>query len=158
MHPHIEIKLRPINTRRNYNDPDYDDNEEGIYHVIISENKLKMLFTVKWQEPGLNKREFQVIRHDHLYLDGQDKGQVYPIGNHPYGGTISADNSVVQELFSDNLDPYQIRLDKVTVHNHLFYESINFTFVDPQLLETLYDRINEACLKAKFSPSGIGIR
>lgn len=155
MHPHIEVTSRAINTRLNYSDPEYSDTEESLYHVVVSEDKLKLLFTVKWQDPAKNPREFQVVRHDHLYLDGQDDNQEYPIGTFPYGGSISADNSIIQELFQKNLSPYQIRLDKVTVHNHNYYESINFTFVDPQLLEELYDKIHEACLIAKFSPTGL---
>lgn len=152
MNPYIEVKDRSINARLNYNDPDYDDSAVSLFHVFISQEKLKVLFTVEWKDPNSNLREFQVIKHDHLYLDGQDRDKIYPIGTTPYPGVLSADPSIVQELFSDNLDRYGIRLDKVTIHNHTFYESVNFTFTDPAKLDQLYDLINEACTKVKYSP------
>lgn len=154
MHPHIEIKASSISTNRNYNDPDYDDTKIKLFHVIISEGKLKLLMTVQWQDPANHTREFQVIRHDHLYLDGHDPGTPYP-GAAPYTGNISADTTEAQELFQKSLSPYMIHLDKVTVHSKINYESTQFSFTDPQILEELYDRINDVFLKAKYSPASL---
>jgi hypothetical protein len=148
MNPHIEVKDKAINTQLNYNEKNFNESSSSLFHVFISEDKLKVLFTVEWKDPNSSKREFQVVKHDHLYLDGIDKGKAYPIEK-PYVGTISADPTVVQKLFSKNLDTYGIRLDKVTTHKLTFFESIDFTFTDPVKLEELYDKINEACIKAK---------
>lgn len=155
MNPHIEVQTRSINSQLNYNDPEYDDAMPSLYHVVISEGTLKVLGTVEWRNPDQHPREFQLVRFDHLYLDGQDKGQAYPIGKVPFTGQLSADPTIVQDLFKQALDPYGIRLDKVTIHNHHFYESINFAFADEALLNELYDRINEVCLKVKYSPGSL---
>lgn len=155
MNPHIEVQLRSINSNLNYNDPNFDDTDASLFHVVIAENKLKLLLTVEWKDPLHNPREFQVVRHDHLYLDGQDKGQAYPLGAVPYPGNLSADPTIVQGLFDDTLLPYGIRLDKVVVHNHTNYESINFTFTDPTKLNELYDRVNQAGIRAKYSPGSL---
>lgn len=156
MNPHIEIKDRPINTKLNYNEKDFDESVVSLYHVFISEDKLKILFTVEWKDPNISEREFQVVKHDHLYLDGPDSNQEYPIGEGSWSGTLSADQTIVQELFKDNLDPYGIVLNKVVLHNLVNIESIDFEFTDQNKLEELYDKINEKCKSIKHISSFLG--
>ena len=154
MRPHIEIKTKPINYNMNYHDENFDENQKEIFHVFIAEDRLKLLFTVEWVDPTTNTREFKVVKHDHLYLDGMDRKATYPEGT--YIGNLSADPTIIYALFQDNLNPYSIQLNNVTVHNMVFFESVDFVFTDQDKLEKLYDLINEACKKIKHNPVELG--
>jgi hypothetical protein len=61
MNPHIEVKDKAINTQLNYNEKNFNESSSSLFHVFISEDKLKVLFTVEWKDPNSSKREFQVV-------------------------------------------------------------------------------------------------
>ena len=76
MSPHIQVKQIAINC---YNDDlNEDSNVNSLYHVIVSQGKLKMKFLVA-QRPKNEKpkREFDVVRCEYVSLHGLNERDEY---------------------------------------------------------------------------------
>lgn len=144
--PYIEIKPYPIN-----NNMENFEEEVGtlpLFHVTVSQGQLKMLFLViKQDEAFLPKRSFETIRCEYLSLHGineRDKylGTVDDI-------SISADPTIVNEIFEWTLKPYGIKLIKVNFHDFEFFETSienkGFVFENQEVYETIKDLINKKC-------------
>lgn len=153
MRPHIEVKPLPIN---NTNDDIEDDDDcNCLYHVIVSQGKLKMMFLVA-QRPRseMPKREFDVVRCEYVSLHGIDErdkylGEVNEL-------SISADKTIVNEIFEWTLKPYALKIISATFHNFEFFETETegkgFLFEDQEIYETLKDRINFTCNRMLRNP------
>lgn len=146
MKPHIEVVPLPIN---NINDDiENDDNTNCLYHVLVSQGQLKMLFLVT-QRPRheIPKREFDVVRCEYISLHGINERDKYlgTVDNI----SVSADITIVSEIFEWTLKPYGIRMLEVTFHNFEFFESEiegkGFIFEDNEIYEKLKDKINVTC-------------
>lgn len=153
MKPHIEVKPLPIN---NFNDNIEDDEETTcLYHVIVSQGELKMLFLVA-QRPMMEEpvREFDIVRCEYISLHGISQRDKY-LGT-VQNLSISADTTIVSELFQWSLKPYGIRLLKVVFHNFEFFETEGqgkgFVFEDQELYNKLKDLINKTCIKMLKNP------
>lgn len=153
MRPHIEVKPLPINT---INDNlEYDEETTCLYHVIVSQGKLKMLFLVAQRPKSENpRREFDVVRCEYISLHGLDErdeylGQVNDL-------SISADKTIVNEIFEWTLEPYSLKLLNVNFHNFEFFESElegkGFVFENNEIYEILKDKINLRCSKMLRNP------
>ena len=131
MNPFISINIDPV--------------IENHFTGFITDGLLKFNIIIKWQDPKKNKREFQIIKISNLVLDGIDINAAYPqlVSN----GTISSDTSIVQKLFKDSLDPYGIILNKISMHSHVFFESVDFDFLNINKLEKLNNIVDERCKK-----------
>ena len=131
MNPFISINKDPI--------------IENFFTGFVTDGLLKFNIIVKWQDPEKHKREFQIVKISNLVLDGIDVNAAYPqlVSN----GTISSDTSIVQKLFKDSLDPYGIILNKISMHSHTFFESVDFDFLNINKLEKLKDIVNKQCKK-----------
>jgi hypothetical protein len=147
MNPYIEVKDKAINCNTNYNSSESNADSNSLYHVFISERNLKLLFTVEWVDQKSNPFEFQVVTCNQLYLDGIDNNMVYPITSGVASGTISSDTTIVNNLFTDNLNPYGIVINKLTFHNFKNFESVDFTFTDDIKRQKLYNLIKNKCKK-----------
>ena len=153
MRPHIEVKPLPINT---INDNlEYDEETTCLYHVIVSQGKLKMLFLVSQRPKHENpKREFDVVRCEYVSLHGIDERDQYlgQVNNL----SISADKTIVNEIFEWTLEPYKLRMLNVTFHNFEFFESElegkGFVFEDNSVYETLKNKINLRCSQMLRNP------
>lgn len=153
MRPHIEVKPLPIN---NYTDDIENDAETHcLYHVLVSQGKLKMLFLVA-QRPLKEQpiREFDVVRCEYISLHGISERDTYleKVNNI----SISADATIVNDLFSWTLAPYGIKLLKVVFHNFEFFETEvegnGFVFEDQSLYNRLKDLINKRCSQMLRNP------
>ena len=146
MRPHIEVKPLPINNSTD--DIENDSNTSCLYHVLVSQGKIKMMFLVS-QRPREEQpeREFDVIRCEYISLHGISErdtylGQVDDL-------SISADATIVNELFEWSLKVFGIKLLKVVFHNFEFFETEvegnGFVFEDQVLYNKLKDLINKRC-------------
>lgn len=152
--PSIEIKPLPIN----YKMDDLEDDPEALalYHVTVSQGRLKLLFLVERTNPGVNPnhRPFEVIRCEYLSLHGLHELDKYK--NVTDINSISADVSIVNEIFKTSLEPFGLVLKNVVFHNFEFFESenegINFEFADIAKYELLKDLINNKSLKMMSNP------
>lgn len=146
MKPHIEVKPLPINNNTDDIENDYDTN--CLYHVLVSQGKIKMLFLVA-QRPREEHpdREFDVVRCEYISLHGISErdsylGQINEL-------SISADPTIVSELFDWSLKPYGIKLLNVVFHNFEFFETEvegnGFIFEDQRAYTQLKDLINKRC-------------
>lgn len=153
MKPHIEVVPLPIN---NINDDiENDDETNCLYHVLVSQGKLKMMFLIaqrpRHEQP---KREFDVVRCEYISLHGIDERDKYlgTVDNI----SISADITIVNEIFEWTLKPYGIRMLEVTFHNFEFFESEmegkGFIFEDNDTYEELKDKINVTCTHMLRNP------
>lgn len=146
MRPHIEVKPLPINN--NTDDIENDATTICLYHVIVSQGKIKMMFLVsqrpKEEQP---EREFDVVRCEYISLHGISErdtylGQVNDL-------SISADATIVNELFEWSLKVFGIKLLKVVFHDFEFFETEvegnGFIFEDQNLYNKLKDLINKRC-------------
>lgn len=146
MRPHIEVKPLPINN--NTDDIENDATTSCLYHVIVSQGKIKMMFLVsqrpKEEQP---EREFDVVRCEYISLHGISErdtylGQVNDL-------SISADATIVNELFEWSLKVFGIKLLKVVFHDFEFFEAEvegnGFIFEDQNLYNKLKDLINKRC-------------
>lgn len=146
MRPHIEVKPLPINNGTD--DIENDSNTSCLYHVLVSQGKIKMMFLVsqrpKEEQP---EREFDVVRCEYISLHGISErdtylGQVDDL-------SISADATIVNELFEWSLKVFGIKLLKVVFHNFEFFETEvegnGFVFEDQALYNKLKDLINKRC-------------
>lgn len=152
MNPHIEVKPFAINM---YNDDlELDLETNCLYHVIVSQGKLKMLFLVAQRTPSAQQREFDVVRCEYVSLHGMDKRDEYlgRVSNF----SISADKTIVNEIFSWTLEPYCLKMLNVTFHNFEFFEAEQegkgFVFENQEVYEKLKDKINVVCLKMLRNP------
>lgn len=153
MRPHIEVKPLPINAVND--DLEYDEETTCLYHVIVSQGKLKMLFLVSQRPKRENpKREFDVVRCEYISLHGLDErdqylGQVSDI-------SLSADKTIVNEIFEWTLLPYSLKLLSVNFHNFEFFESElegkGFVFENNKIYDKLKDKINLKCRKMLQNP------
>lgn len=153
MMPHIEVKPMAINM---YNDDlEYDSETNCLYHVVVSQGQLKMMFLVA-QRPvtETNHREFDVVRCEYISLHGLNErdqylGQVSDL-------SISADKTIVNEIFSSTLEPYCIKMLNITFHNFEFFEAEEegkgFIFENKEVYDKLKDRINKVCVKMLRNP------
>lgn len=153
MMPHIEVKPLAINK---YNDDIEDDTETNcLYHVLVSQGKIKMLFLVaqrpKEEQP---KREFDTIRCEYISLHGIDERDLYIGAIHDI--SLSADATIVNDIFEYSLKLYGIKLIKVIFHNFEFFETEvegkGFVFEDIEAYERLKDLINKTCSKMLRNP------
>lgn len=153
MRPHIEVKPMAINM---YNDDIEDDGETNcLYHVIVSQGKLKMKFLVAQRPKSENpKREFDVVRCEYVSLHGIDERDKY-LGLIE-DVSLSADKTIVNEIFSWTLQPYALKMISVTFHNFEFFESElegkGFVFENQEIYEYLKDKINVVCNKMLRNP------
>lgn len=146
MHPHIEIKPFPINSRMD----DFEDDTEtlSLFHVTVSQGVLKMLFLVVLQDqlkhPG---RVYDTIRCEYVSLHGLDERDKYlgVVDNI----AISADCTIVNEIFDWSLKPYGLKLLSANFHDFEFFESDvegkGFVFEDSSIHNTLKDLIDSKC-------------
>lgn len=148
MNPYIEIKPYPIN---NYiEDLDDDPNTRPLYHVLVSQGQLKMLFLVflnNGEDPTL--RNFETIRCEYLSLHGMNERDKYLEVVDEV--KISADVTIVNEIFDWLLKPYGLKLLSATFHDFEFFESDKegkgFIFENKQTYDTLKDLISKKCEK-----------
>lgn len=153
MIPHIEVKPMAINM---YNDDlEYDSETNCLYHVIVSQGQLKMMFLVA-QRPvtQTNHREFDVVRCEYVSLHGINErdeylGQIKDL-------SISADKTIVNDIFNWTLEPYCLKMLSVTFHNFEFFEAEEegkgFIFENKEVYEKLKDKINKVCVKMLHNP------
>lgn len=151
--PHIEVKPLPINN--NSDDLENDSDTNCLYHVLVSQGKLKMMFLVA-QRPREEQpeREFDTVRCEYISLHGISErdtylGQVNDL-------SLSADATIVNELFEWTLKPYGIKLLKVVFHNFEFFETEvegnGFVFEDQITYERLKNLINKRCSEMLRNP------
>lgn len=153
MCPYIEIKPFPIN-----NDMDNFEEEPGtlpLFHVAVSQGALKMMFLVVMQDQFLMpKRRFEIVRCEYLSLHGIDQRDKYleTVDN----TNISADPTIVNEIFEWTLKPYALKLLKVNFHNFEFFETAienkGFIFEDTDVYDNLKDLINKKCIAMMSNP------
>ena len=153
MIPHIEVKPLPVN---NYNDDIEDDPITNcLYHVIVSQGQLKMLFLVA-QRPREEQpdREFDVVRCEYISLHGINERDRYLETVNDI--SLSADATIVSDIFAYSLKSYNIKLMNVVFHNFEFFESEvegkGFVFEDTQTYDKLKDYINKTCSKMLRNP------
>ena len=141
--PSIEIQPWPLNVGI---DDIEDEDVNLLYHVIVSQANLKMLFLVEQRDTsieGVNRR-YEVLRCESVSLHGIDQRDKYmeAVDNVPIG----SDCSIVNEIFESILKPYGLRLIKVNFHDFVFFESDNegtsFIFEDAIIYDKLKDLIN----------------
>ena len=143
MDPYISIFVDPINK---HDDPDNSDN---LYHVLVSQGKIKMLFLVISMDMSNNpKRQYETIRGEYLTLHGIDERDQYLEKTDEIA--VSADVSIVNSVFEHSLKPFGIRLNKCSFHNFDFFESQmegkGFFFEDSDKYEILKDLIKKKCI------------
>ena len=149
--PFIHTGRTPLNVTTRYNDPDYDETVPPLYQGFISDKNLKIAFTVIWnnhfelenqeENPELKAyREFQVTKFETLYLHGVDRGK--QPDHLEKSGRLSANPEIVQVLFNDVLSPYGIQLNKVVMHDYKDFESIDYSFINPDIYNKLCDLID----------------
>ena len=85
-------------------------------------------------------REFQVTKFETLYLHGVDRGK--QPDHLEKSGRLSANPEIVQVLFNDVLSPYGIQLNKVVMHDYKDFESIDYSFINPDIYNKLCDLID----------------
>jgi hypothetical protein len=144
MQPHIQLVDKPLgNSSEYYNG---SKNPIPVFMVTVGEKELSILYSVEWLNPRVNNPEFKILKCNGLWLGEKDKDALYPpLAN----GAISTDTTIVQELFSESLDPYGIVLNSIVVHAMDFFESQDFTFTDPAKEAELHALISEYCKKMK---------
>ena len=136
--PYIEIKPSPINSPLD----DFEDDAEAtpLYHVVVSQGQLKMLFLIilnNGKNPAL--RNFEIIRCEYLSLHGINERDKYleAVDNI----NVSADVTIVNEIFEWTLKPFGIKLLKVNFHDFEFFEADKegkgFIFEDLEAYNTL---------------------
>lgn len=153
MHPHIEIKPFAINS---YNDLlEDDENARPLFHVTVSQGKLKMLFLIILQDQNKNPgRIYETVRCENVFLNGIDERDKYlgVVDNI----AVSADCTIVNEIFDFSIKPYGLRLLKANFHNFEFFESDKefkgFIFEDADIYNTLKDLIDKRCRKMMSNP------
>ena len=149
--PYIMLFPYPINC--NEEDMEDNDNSFPLYHVLVSQGKLKMLFLVVHQNYN-SKRQFETIKCEYVSLHGLNERDEYLQQTDKIG--ISADCSIVNKIFEYSLSPYGIRLISTNFHNFEFFESdkegTDFVFEKPEVYEELKDRINKTCIKMLSIP------
>lgn len=147
--PHIQVKPFAINT--NYDDLINSD-KTPLYHVIVSQGLLKMLFLVAHDKT--NNREFEVIKCEYIALHGINERDIYDIIDGE--DKISSDPTIINKNFKWVLEPYGIKLLKVTNHSFEFIESDKelkgFIFEDQDKYNILKDLINAKCQKVLKNP------
>lgn len=147
MRPYIQMQPYPINSRMNDLEEDFD--AVPLFHVIVSQGKLKMLFLVANHDPMRypNTREYETIKCEYISLHGKSERDKYlgTVDN----VKISADCTIVNEIFQWTLAPYSLKLYKANFHNFEFFESDlegkGFAFLDSDKYEILKDLINQKC-------------
>jgi hypothetical protein len=122
---------------------------DDLYTVFVSEGLLKMEMTVKWENPDDYPEQFRIIPKKCLFLNGifgiMDVNKIYNEVQYPNGlGTISADPTIVEELFRGSIEPYGIKLNKVAFHSFSFFESEDYT-MDPDKEKELFELIIKRC-------------
>ena len=147
--PHVEARPCPIN--RDNDDFEYDSETTPLYHVNVSQGKLKMLFLVAQKR---NSLEYDILRCEYLTLDGIDERNEYL--NATDNISVSADPSIVNQIFGIHLEPFGIRLLDVTFHNFEFFESAiegkGFVFEDTEKHAKLKALIQRKCLQMLHNP------
>lgn len=149
----MEVIPLPINNTND--DLEYDSDTDCIYHVKVSQGKLKMMFLV-CQRPLYenHKREFETLKCVYISLHGIEERDRYLESVEDV--SISADTSIVNEVFSWTLKPYGLRLLDVTFHNFEFFETSlegkGFIFEDKEIYEKLKDIINTTCRRMLNNP------
>lgn len=152
--PSIEIKPLPINYKMD--DLEDDVNAVALYHVTVSQNRLKLLFLVERTNPGINpnNRPFEVIRCEYLSLHGLHELDKYKDVDDIK--SISSDVSIVNEIFKTSLEPFGLVLKNIVFHDFDFFESenegVNFEFADKKKYELLKDLISKKCIKMMSNP------
>lgn len=153
LRPYVEINPYPINSHN-----DNFDDSLPLYHVIVSQGSLKMYFLVILQDQSKNPdRIYETIRCEYISLHGLDERDIYleTVDNL----AISADCTIVNEIFEWNLMPYGIKLLSANFHNFEFFESNKegkgFIFEDPSLYNSLKDLINKKCITMMKNPKVI---
>lgn len=154
MQPHIEIKPFPINSKMD----NFEDESDtlSLFHVTVSQGKLKMLFLIVLQDqlkyPG---RVYDTIRCEYISLHGIDERDKYlgVIDNI----SVSADCSIVNEIFIWSLKPYSIKILSANFHDFEFFESDiegkGFVFEDVSIYNTLKDLIDSKCKYMMRNPN-----
>lgn len=149
MRPHVEVRPYPINSVND--DLEYDDATTPLYHVFVSQNKLKMLFLVAQIR---NKRKYEVLRCEYVTLHGMDERNIYL--NTVDNFNISADSTIVNEVFEYSLKPFDLKLLETTFHNFEFFESAiegkGFVFEDAETYRKLKNFIESRCNKMLQNP------
>lgn len=149
MRPHVEVRPYPINSAND--DLEYDEATTPLYHVFVSQSKLKMLFVVAQIR---NKREYEVLRCEYVTLHGMDERDIYLNIVDTFG--ISADSTIVNEVFEFSLKPFGLKLLDATFHNFEFFESAiegkGFVFEDAELYNSLKNFIARRCNKMLQDP------
>lgn len=149
--PYIELKQYPINNPLDNFDEDLDT--RPLYHVTVSQGQLKMLFLVilnNEEKPSL--RKFETLRCEYLSLHGINERDKYlqVVDNI----NVSADITIVNEIFKWTLEPYGIKLLKANFHDFEFFESNKegkgFIFENPESYNTLKDLISKKCDKMLY--------
>lgn len=135
--PHITV-MNPENAT-NYNDPDFDENVPPILRGFISDDSLKISFVALWNEhTDENTREFQVSKFETLYLSKKD----------PRASVVGEDDIAIDKIITESVFPelkaYGIKLGSIVVHDYADFETIDFTFEDPEKLNILLDMIDQA--------------
>lgn len=146
MNPYIEINPYPINA--NIDDLEDDSDTLPLFHVKVSQGQLKMLFLVVQQDLAKTSgRLYETVRCEYISLHGLNERDKYL-------GTvdnlrISADCTIVNEIFDWTLKPYKLKLLNATFHNFEFFESEiegkGFVFEDYDTYSKLKDLIDEKC-------------
>lgn len=148
--PYIELLPYPINSGI---DDIEDDAAIPLYHVIVSQGQLKMLFLVAQHDQNA-RRQFEVIRCENVELHGMDERDEYLQKTDNIA--ISANVSIVNKIFEYSLSAYKLRLIDVNFHNFEFFESEiegkGFIFEDNEIYEKLKDRINKKCISMLLNP------
>lgn len=149
MSPHVEARPYPIN---NCNDDlEYDDVTTPLYHVFVSQGKIKMLFLVA-QIPST--RDYKVVKCEYITLHGIDERNIYL--NTVDNISISADPTIVNEVFEWSLKPYRIKILNATFHNFEFFETEiegkGFIFEDSSVYDELKAYIIKKCKQMLQNP------
>lgn len=148
MSPYIEIKPYPVNS--SLDNFEYEPESKPLYHVLVSQGQLKMLFLVflnGGENPAL--RKFETIRCEYLTLHGLNERDKYleVVDNI----SVSADVTIVNEIFEWTLKPYGIKLLSANFHDFEFFESDKegkgFIFENQEYYNTLKDLISKKCDK-----------
>lgn len=155
MKPYIKILPHAINACNDNLDDDCETSP--LYHVIVSQDKLKMMFlVVKRDELENPKRIYDVVRCEYISLHGMNERDEY-LQIETIDSSLSADCTLIDEIFKTSIEPYGINLLRVTFHDFEFFEADvenkGFTFDDADKYEKLKELINKKCLEMMLNPN-----
>ena len=106
-----------------------------LYQCCITDRNMTLPGVFAFKDDENNKRCFHDVKllNIHLAIDNEEFGE---------DGELSVNPHIVNDLFKESLEPYGIKVNKVTVHSFSDIECDDFTFTDLEKKEILLDLID----------------